>query len=500
MAKKDISSVRSSLEFLKEEGDLIITDKEVDPIYECSGISKAFDGSPPILFENVKGYPNSRMLTNYFGDRSIIAKLFDIDDWTKLKFKVLDAMKNPIPPIEVKEAPSQEVVITEDIDVNSIMPVIKYTPEDAGRIIGGGNTVICAPGKGTHIGFNRAHFRFKNAGSLSLNLGSHVEYHVLEAWKEKGRLPLTINILSAPAALLATGGFLSLSIPPGSDELGIAGGIQGSPIEIVKAKTIDGAYALAQSEWVIEGYFDTTQFAWEAEEAEKIGKPGVAPFFPEYVGYKGKAYKTFKFVATGITHRKDKPIFYTLLAHGIEGNNLCTFIKDAAIFDIANKICPGMVIDVNTLDCFKAYEGTIIQVRKRRRRDEGYQRNILIAAMNACASNKWVVVVDEDINIYNADDVMWAMNTRVGPDDIIVMDNLRGVGVSPIEKVRGGAETIGVGTKMGFDATIPYSLKWRFKRAVHPEVDLKKWFTDAQIEKARAKATPYIRYMQEIRN
>jgi 4-hydroxy-3-polyprenylbenzoate decarboxylase len=175
-------------------------------------------------------------------------------------------------------------------------------------------------------------------------------------------------------------------------------------------------------------------------------------------------------------------------------------MKDAAAFDIANRVCPGLVIGTNTLDCFKGAEGIVVQIRKRRRRDEGYQKNIILAMMAGLSSARWTVVVDEDINIYNADDVMWAMNTRVGPDDIIIVNNVRGQGVTPIEKTRGGAETIGLGAKFGFDATIPYSLKWRFKRAVHPEVDLKKWFTDDQINKARAKATPYIRYMQDIRN
>lgn len=496
---KDITSARGTIEFLKSINDIQVIKGEVDPIYEVSGITKALDGGPALLFENVKGYPGKRIASNIFSRRERIAKIFDVDDPKRLKFKYLEALKNGIPPKIVDNPPCQENVITEGIDVLNTLPIIKHTEEDAGRILGGGNILLMGPDIGTHVSFNRTHFQGKDWASMAFNLGSHLEHNVLKTAEKKGKLPLTINICTSPAIWAVAGaGFLSISLPAGSDELKVAGALQGSPVEICKAKTVD-AYAFACSEWVIEGYIDTTEVVWESEEAKKLGKIGRAPFFPEYPGYMGRAYKTFKFQATAITHRNN-PILYAPLAHSIETNNICGLFAEASLYDVCNRIHPGFVVDVNILDAFKSCTGAIIQVRKRRRRDEGYQRNIIIAMMAALSSARWTIVVDEDINIYNAEDVMWALNTRVGPDDIIIVDNVRGQGVTPIEKTRGGPETIGVGAKFGFDATIPYSLKWRFKRAVHPEVDLRKWFTEEQIKKARANATPYIRYLQDIRN
>lgn len=126
---------------------------------------------------------------------------------------------------------------------------------------------------------------------------------------KKEPIPLSINIGTPPAATLITGaGFLYVIFPRGCDELGIAGALQGFPIEMVKCKTID-AYAIAESEYVLEGYLDTTKKVWESPLAEKDQKQGVYPFHPEWTGYMGKAYRTYQFNVTAITHRKGKMIY-----------------------------------------------------------------------------------------------------------------------------------------------------------------------------------------------
>ena len=255
---------------------------------------------------------------------------------------------------------------------------------------------------------------------MSINLSSHVEYHLLEARKMKSKLPLTINICTSPAIwLVSGGGMLQLSMPAGSDELAIAGGIQGAPVRISKAKTVD-AYPIADAEWVIEGFVDTSQVVWETEEAEKMGKDDAADLFPEYTGYMGKARQTYKFQVTAITHRKDRPIFYAPLAHSLESNNLCSPLREASFLDVSNRICPGLAKDVNILDSFKSWGGVAIQIKKRRKRDEGYQRNIILGAFAAATGLRWVIVVDEDVNIYDAEEILWALSTRVDPNKDII--------------------------------------------------------------------------------
>ena len=67
--KKDISSLRSTLEYLEAAGELVATDVEVDPHLEVAAIQKHFDGGAALLFNKVKGYPNARICNNIFAER-----------------------------------------------------------------------------------------------------------------------------------------------------------------------------------------------------------------------------------------------------------------------------------------------------------------------------------------------------------------------------------------------------------------------------------------------
>lgn len=346
---------------------------------------------------------------------------------------------------------------------------------------------------GTDVGFNRMHFQGKDWSSMSINMGSHYEIIVMEHRGEK--VPLTINVCVPPAVkLVAGGGFIHSMVPVGTDELGIAGGIQGFPVEIVKARTVD-AYAIAQAEWVIEGYVDTTQKVWESDECEKMGD-NVAPFFPEYTGYMGRARRTYKFQVTAITHRKDRPIFYTPLAHSFEGNNICNPLREALLYEIADRICPGLVIDINTLQGQKA-AGVVFQVKKRRKRDEGYQKNIISSALSAQQGIRMVVVADEDIDIYNAEDVIWAITTRLDPNTGLIRGGgARGIDNFPIEKGGSPAQAVYEGG-IGFDVTVPMDLKWRFKVGKYAvdRVDLRKWFSEEEITNIQAQQNEYARLL-----
>ncbi len=134
------------LEFLEAEGDLLVTDKPVDPVLEVSGITKALDNGPTLLFRNILGYPGHRILGNLFPTRGRMAKIFGVADPKKLKFLGLNALKNPLPPRLVDGGPCQEVVVTENIDVLQTIPVIQHTESDPGRILGSGLVLISGEG------------------------------------------------------------------------------------------------------------------------------------------------------------------------------------------------------------------------------------------------------------------------------------------------------------------------------------------------------------------
>jgi len=511
MAAEELRCLRSTLEALKKEGLVLETDREVNPKLEMTAIQKLLDGSPPIIFNKVKGYANARLATNVMGSDKIIARMFGAKDRKELKFKIHESILQPLPPKIVDKAPCQEVVIDKNIDVWPVIPMIQHTPTDPGRTLGAGRTVA-SPKQfwgGWHIGYNRMNFRedlgWKDHSTFQISPGSHTD-QIMTKYYKKEPIPFTINMGTPPAATMVAGsGFMYTILPRGCDELGIAGAIQGFPLEMVKCKTID-AYSIAEAEYVLEGYLDTTKRVWESPLAEKDQKQGVHPFHPEWSGYMGKAYRTFQFNVTAITHRKDRPIYDPLIVHGYDDHNIGVICREACFYELAERISPGFCVDTHIPMCIPDWGGVIFQVKKRRVRDEGFPKNILAAALSCSLGARFAMVVDPDINIYSMDDLMWALATRVDAKEGITIVAPGGMGQTfqPAERSSAGARewtqsNIKFSGAIGIDATVPYQYKEAFERASYPidVVSLKDWFTDEQIEKARSFQEPYAKWFGE---
>src|ERR671937_1205258 len=161
-AKKDITSLRSALEWLQSQGDVLVTDVEVDPDLEITGLQKHLDGGPPLMFNRVKGKPHARAITNLFSDINVIDRMFGFDGPTDRTKKIAHAMTRPLKPAEVSqdEAPCQEEVITDDLDVNKYITAIRHTELESELTIGSG--ISCIVGDyfkgGSHIGYNPMKF------------------------------------------------------------------------------------------------------------------------------------------------------------------------------------------------------------------------------------------------------------------------------------------------------------------------------------------------------
>lgn len=253
-----LKSLRTTLDWL---GDEVHTIKnEVDPVIEMTAITKAFDGSKALLAENIKNYPNARMYSNLYATPERTAKLFGVDEYKDIKHKILDAYRNPIEAnyVDGSDAPVQETVIpASDIDrVTDILPIVLHTNEDGGRIFGSGCHLIGAPwvpDGGNTISMYRMAFR-DNQQYASINMVPGGQGDVVCQRHPGKKIPVTVNC-SPPigAELMAVGTLNPVIFPGQTDKIGMAGALQGSAIDLVKAKTVD-AYAIAQSEWVLEGY------------------------------------------------------------------------------------------------------------------------------------------------------------------------------------------------------------------------------------------------------
>ena len=198
--------------------------------------------------------------------------------------------------------------------------------------------------------------------------------------------------------------------------MGAAGAVQGFPIRLVKCRTVD-AWALADCELVLEGLLHPRDKRYETAESEKADTQGRYHFHPEWAGYMGKAYKAPTFHVTAITMRKQeiKPIIYALGVHMSDCNNIDTTVRESALYELCERLQPGIVQDVNIPYCMTDWGGCIIQVKKRNRIEEGWQRNFLAAALSCSQGMRLAIAVSDDVDIYSMDDIMWCLTTRVNP-------------------------------------------------------------------------------------
>jgi 4-hydroxy-3-polyprenylbenzoate decarboxylase len=492
-------NLREAMDFLAKRGELITIKGEVDPVYEIAAIEKKLDNGPAFLFENIKGYPGVRDLGNLFARRETTSALFGVDDHRKFKYDCLAAIKSPLSPKIVSQAPCQQVVIKDNIDVGAILPLIKHSEDDPGPILGGGVVFAIEPErKNTEVSFKRMNFRGKDWGAVNIVPATHLGKIVAGEFKKGNRVPMTINIGAPPAVMIMAAAYsIHVVVPDGADELAIAGALQKAPIEICPAKTID-AYAIAESEWVIEGYA-LPEKVFESEEAEQLGKSRAAPFLPEWNGYLSKALKPPKFQVTAITHRKDRPIFYTPLPTSFENENMSKSIREACFYDLAEGIAPGLVTDVNIPYGIRVNSGVVYQVEKRFSGDDSFVKNILTCALGASMS-RFIAAVDDDINIYSSDDILWAIATRTNTQTGLHKAPVGAAAVGYALNEYAARTGCGGSEGMTIDATAPYAARSSFKRAHYPSdtIDVSKWLSEAEIAAIRARQSEYAQFLADI--
>src|SRR6184192_3861964 len=189
--KDDIRSLPATVEWLRREGLLLETDVEVDGDLELTGVQKHFDGSYPVLFNNVKGYPHARAITNLFANMDIVNRYFGWKDGKERTKKLAHALTHPIPAeiVTQNEAPVQEEVITDDLEVNKWLMAIRHTVLESEITIGSGNSVVIGDyfHGGSHIGYNRMNFRWGNIGTFQPAPGGHMWQIMTEHYKDPSR-------------------------------------------------------------------------------------------------------------------------------------------------------------------------------------------------------------------------------------------------------------------------------------------------------------------------
>jgi len=181
---------------------------------------------------------------------------------------------------------------------------------------------------------------------------------------------------------------------------------------------------------------------------------------------------------------------FTPLARSLEHDHMTAPFREACFYELAERIEPGFVTDVHIMPGLASHRSHVIfQVKKRRPRDEGVQKELIAAFLASDPLVQMVVAVDQDVDIYSAHDVLWAIITRCDADaGMLKSPSVRSAvyeGVYPSSK------------GVGFDATIPWSERDLFERAHYPSdtIDLRKWISEEQIKAAQALQSDYAKLL-----
>lgn len=482
---RGITHLGAFVEQARRDGDLIEIDRPASPHLEIAAVARATDGGPAVLFRNVVGHPGRSVLSNVFGDRRRIARLCGVHP-DYLPRHLADAALAPIPSVVVREAPCQAHAITRAIDIGKTVPITQQTREDAGSVITGGLVLARDPETGAFNGsYHRMRVLSADTTCMTIQAGRHL-LEIARKFKKAGRnqVPVTVNIGAGPATLLACSGSTQQTLTPmGYDELGFAGALQGEPVSVVPALTQPDAWSIGESELVLEGYIDTTQLASE----EDSGQDGAKGMMPEAGGYMGRAWKVWTFRVTAITHRPNYHYWFPL-AINAETTNLMGLPAEASVYDACRRISPRVFDTCQVLQGMRGCLGMVIRINRKSFRDEGLQNNLAFGALSAHSDMGWVIAVDHDIDIGNADDVLWAVISRGDMKD--------GLMLSPLAKVSGmlsEGSAAGLGRKVYIDATAPFAERERYTRGVFEAVDLAAWLGPDAAARVQARQSDYVK-------
>ncbi len=486
----DVHDLRSALELLESiPGQLVETDVEVDPKGELAGVYRRVGAGgtverptkegPAMIFNNIKGHPGARVVIGTLASRKRVGYLLDCDP-KKLGFLFKDAVANPIPPVTIpnEQAQCQEVVYKADdpgFDIRKLIPAPTNTLEDAGPYITMGLVYGTSPEDGAgNITIHRMCLQSKDEISIFLQPGSRHIGHFRELAEAKGEaLPISINIGVDPAIEIGSC-FEPPTTPLGYNELQIAGAVRNRPVEMTQCLTIDQK-CIANAEYVIEG--EILPDVRIAEDANThTGKA-----MPEFPGYTGDANPSLCVIKVkAITTRKD-PIMRTCIGPSEEHVSLAGIPTEASILSMIDKAMPGRVQNVYCGSCGGGKYNAFIQFKKSAPNDEGRQRQAALLAFSAFAELKQVWLVDEDVDPFDMNDVLWAMTTRFQSDRDLI--SIPGVQCHPLDPSNNPAydpeiRARGCACKTIYDCTVPYDQKDRFVRAQFMDVDPKHWLPD----------------------
>ncbi len=434
----DLRTYWKDLEEERPEDVLRVSDP-VRPEFLPTAVATLAEGlpaSPAVFFENVEGF-DQPVIFNLFGARERVARTAGATAAT-FGERWLNAEAAPLAPVPVASGPVQEVVLEgKEADVTRL-PILHHFPQDAGRYLCLGMFLCRDPDTGIgNLSYHRMQMKGPDRFGLSLHSRGH-PWDFFRRQEERGKsLEVAIVIGAHPALHVAAGAEFGMNV----DELAVGGALLGSPVEMVPCKTID-LQVPANAEIVVEG-----------EILPNVREPE-GPF-NEYTGYTTARSTENVFQVKAVTRRRDAWYLDVIPGYSSEHLMLSRVVKEIRVLQRLQEMAPT----VKALNCPKS--GTLFHAYvSMEKTTEGMPRHVLMLLMGLDHYIKLAVVVDEDVDVFNEEEVLWAMATRMRADrDVFIIPNDYQNRLDP-------TAADGTTGKMGIDATAP--LDWDVERVLMP--------------------------------
>ena len=434
---------RGFLDRLRREGELADIRQPVDIRHVATLVDQA---KTALYFHDVIGY-DMPMVSGLIRTPERAISALGCRSYDEIALKLQQAVETPIAPKHVTGSPARDVHrVGDDVDLYKL-PIPICSVYDGGPMITAGVVIARDPELGMNSGVYRFIVKEKNLTGIDILTPNNMRLFVQRATEAGRPCPISISIGTHPLEIMAAG----YRAPVGADEMAIGGGLRGAPVELAPCETIDLPH-VADAEIVLEAEILPTGWTWPEGR------------FGEFTGLMGGLHWNPLVRIKAISMRKDA-VYYAL--HMPWENTWLAAPTRYAALRQALKIAGVSVKDVNVTIGGCAYWHAVISIKKQ----PGEGKNALLAAL-AVMDLKHVVVVDDDIDVFNAAEVEWAIATRVqGDRDVMIVSNVRAKPLDPSLPPMPPGQ-VPTTAKVGIDATIPEGVpRERYDRISYAHAD-----------------------------
>jgi len=449
------ADLRDFIALLEQRGELVRISQEVDPYLEMTEISDRTlrAKGPALLFENPKGH-NVPVLCNLFGTPERVALGMGQENVSALRDigELLAFLKEPEPPKGlldlwekrhdfkqvlnmpvkvVKKAPCQQIVLEGDeVDLDKL-PIQTCWPGDAAPLVTWALAITRGPEKERqNLGIYRMQKIAKNKLIMRwlAHRGGALDYRDFRKKNPGKPYPVAIALGADPATTLGA----VTPVPDTLSEYAFAGLLRGEKTQVVKCLGSD-LQVPASAEYILEGFLHGD----EADEGP----------FGDHTGYYNEVESFPIFTIDRITHREN-PIYHsTYTGRPPDEPAILGVALNEVFVPILKKQFPE-IVDFYLPPEGCSYRMAVVSMKKQY---PGHAKRVMMGVWSFLRQfmyTKFVIVTDDDIDVRNWDDVIWAMTTRMDPvRDTVMIEN------TPIDYLDFASPVSGLGSKMGMDAT-----------------------------------------------